>query len=86
LVDTLEKTNEDFKRSQKELMTWATAAITQLNAKNELLVDSLLDARSKIKNFTFNIQVLSPPSLLRLVTATNRASKIRMKLMTSRRR
>jgi hypothetical protein len=63
LVDTLEKTNEEFKRSQKELMNWATDAISQLNAKNELLFENLLDARSKIKNFSFNIQVSAPPSL-----------------------
>jgi hypothetical protein len=60
LVDTLEKTNADFKKSQKELLTWATDAISQLNAKNELLFENLVNAQSKIKNFSFNIQVTRP--------------------------
>lgn len=58
LVDTLEKTNSEFKKSQKELLAWATQAIAHLNAKNELLFENLLDAKSKIKNFSYNIQVM----------------------------
>jgi len=56
LNETIEKNNEEFKKAQAEIMWWAQANIDQLNAKNDLLFEKLMDARSQIKNFSYNIQ------------------------------
>lgn len=38
-------------------MTWAQAKFDELQHKNSVLVDALKDARSQLRNFSFNVQV-----------------------------
>ncbi|CAE7426675.1 unnamed protein product, partial [Symbiodinium microadriaticum] len=56
LNDTLEQTNKTFKEAQREMISWAQAKFEELNQKNDILVSALKDARSQLKNFSFNVQ------------------------------
>ena len=61
LNETLEQTNQSFKKSQKELVAWAQSKFEELDHKNQVLASALRDARTQLKNFSFNVQVSQVP-------------------------